>query len=100
MGYTQVIDPVSGAVTYEWEDRTESSADQQRRETKKYRDNAEPFDFKEAAIDTAEAAIGTAKAVPRMFVNAGINAVQEGSDTIRDIGGYFGIGEGQEQQSQ
>ena len=38
--------------------------------------------------------VGTAKAVPRMFINAGINAVQEGSDTIRDIGGAFGIGEG------
>ena len=31
---------------------------------------------------------------PRMVVNAGINALQEGSDTIRDIGGYFGVGEG------
>ena len=31
---------------------------------------------------------------PRMVINAGINALQEGSDTIRDIGGYFGVGEG------
>lgn len=31
---------------------------------------------------------------PRMVINAGVNALQEGSDTIRDIGGYFGVGEG------
>ncbi len=87
MSYQLVIDPETKEEKYEWVDRTESSADQQRREIKERRDNAEPFDIKEAAI-------GTAKAVPRMFVNAGINAVQEGSDTIRDIGGYMGIGEG------
>ena len=87
MSYQLVIDPETKEEKYEWVDRTESSADQQRREIKERRDNAEPFDLKEAAI-------GTAKAVPRMFINAGINAVQEGSDTIRDIGGYMGIGEG------
>lgn len=78
MSYQLVIDPETKEEKYEWVDRTESSADQQRREIKERRENAEPFDLKEAAI-------GTAKAVPRMFVNAGINAVQEGSDTIRDI---------------
>ena len=87
MSYQLVIDPETKEEKYEWVDRTESSADQQRREITEARENAEPFDIKEAAI-------GTAKAVPRMFVNAGINAVQEGSDTIRDIGGAFGIGEG------
>ncbi len=78
MSYQLVIDPETKEEKYEWVDRTESSADQQRREIKERRENAEPFDLKEAAI-------GTAKAVPRMFINAGINAVQEGSDTIRDI---------------
>ncbi len=87
MGYTQVIDPVTGAATYEWKDRDETLSEEARRKTAERRTNTEPVDLKEAAI-------GTAKAVPRMFVNAGINAVQEGSDLIRDVGGHFGILEG------
>ena len=87
MSFQLVIDPETKEEKYEWVDKTESSADQQRREITEARENREPVDLKAAAI-------GTAKAIPRMFVNAGINAVQEGSDTIRDIGGYMGIGEG------
>ena len=87
MGYTQVIDPVSGAATYEWKDRDETLSEETRRKTAERQANTEPVDLKEAVI-------GTAKAVPRMFVNAGINTVQEGSDLIRDVGGHFGILEG------
>ena len=78
MSFQLVIDPETKEEKYEWVDKTESSADQQRREITEARENREPVDLKAAAI-------GTAKAIPRMFVNAGINAVQEGSDTIRDL---------------
>ena len=80
MAYKLVIDPETKEEKYEWVDKTESSAGQKvREETEANKD----FSYKEAA-----------KTVPRMFINAGINAVQEGSDTIRDIGGALGIGEG------
>ncbi len=84
MAYKLVIDPETKEERYEWVDKTESSADQKLQEIKEADKN---FSYKDAAI-------GTAKAIPRMVLNSGINAVQEGSDTIRDIGGYFGIGEG------
>jgi len=84
MAYKLVIDPETKEERYEWVDKTESSAGQKLQEIKEADKN---FSYKDAAI-------GTAKAIPRMVLNSGINAVQEGSDTIRDIGGYFGIGEG------
>ena len=90
MAFETVIDPVTKERTYKWVDqeksRIEQVLDQKRTDTA----NRKPPTFQEFKEDLT----GVAKAVPRMFVNAGINAVQEGSDTIRDIGGYFGIGEG------
>tara|TARA_R100001530_G_scaffold130049_1_gene100723 strand:+ start:7133 stop:13474 length:6342 start_codon:yes stop_codon:yes gene_type:complete len=77
MGYKLVIDPVTKEETYKWEDDRQSGTEKYRAEQKAIADSrpdSEPFD-----------PVGAVKTVPRMFVNAGINAVQEGSDTVRDL---------------
>ena len=77
MGYKLVIDPVTKEETYKWVDERQSATEEYRAEQKAIADSRpepEPFD-----------PVGAVKTVPRMFVNAGINAVQEGSDTVRDL---------------
>ena len=77
MGYKLVIDPVTKEETYKWVEKTQSQLEERRakqREIEASTPESEPFD-----------PVGAVKTVPRMFVNAGINAVQEGSDTVRDL---------------
>ena len=83
MPYITVTDPETGEEKVEWRDKASLSAEE----------TGEGFTALDANKD-ANILTGTAKAIPRMFINAGINAVQEGSDTIRDIGGAVGVGEG------
>ena len=83
MPYITVTDPETGEERTEWRDQSSLTSEEQ----------GEGFTALDASEDD-NFVVGTAKAIPRMFVNAGINAVQEGSDTIRDIGGAIGIGEG------
>ena len=83
MPYITVTDPETGEEKVEWRDKASLSAEE----------TGEGFTALDANKDD-NILTGTAKAIPRMFINAGINAVQEGSDTIRDIGGAVGVGEG------
>ena len=84
MAYELVVDPITGEEKYEWKSGGNQTLQEKRIESdKRTQAAATPISYSDAA-----------KVVPRMFVNAGINAVQEGSDTIRDVGGFFGIGEG------
>ncbi len=83
MPYITVTDPETGEERTEWKDQSSLTSEEQ----------GEGFTALDASEDD-NFVVGTAKAIPRMFINAGINAVQEGSDTIRDIGGAIGVGEG------
>ena len=85
MPYITVTDPETGEKRLQWQ-AAPTQIKEQEQEQKGF-----------TALDANKddnLLVGAAKAVPRMFINAGINAVQEGSDTIRDIGGAVGVGEG------
>ena len=83
MPYITVTDPETGEQRTEWRDKASITPEE----------TGKGFTALDANKDDNLLTAG-AKAIPRMFINAGINAVQEGSDTIRDIGGAVGIGEG------
>ena len=90
MGFTTVIDPETGEEKEVWQ--RAGKGDKELFEEQAT--NKAAIADLETSISAKEAIVKTGQAIPRMFVNAGINAVQEGSDTIRDIGGALGYGEG------
>tara|TARA_B100000287_G_scaffold67256_1_gene58804 strand:+ start:7785 stop:13859 length:6075 start_codon:yes stop_codon:yes gene_type:complete len=90
MGFTTVIDPDTGEEKEVWQ--RAGKGDKELYE-EQVTDKAAIADLA-TSLSAKEAIVKTGQAIPRMFVNAGINAVQEGSDTIRDIGGALGYGEG------
>jgi len=88
MPYITVIDPETGEKKIEWREQPSSSLPEEKQEsTEENRGIGE-------TITAVANKFYKHQPAHRMAINAGIGAVQEASDTIRDIGGAFGIGEG------
>ena len=88
MPYITVTDPETGEKKIEWREQPSSSLPEEKQEsTEENRGIGE-------TITAAANKFYKHQPAHRMAINAGIGAVQEASDTIRDIGGAFGIGEG------